>query len=330
MWKATTPRPPSPPKPSPPPRSPLLLPWETAADPRPPSPERTSNRASPTRTTMASAVPARKLSNRRRRSRSSPACPRRTSRTATSSTASSGAGSSAWRTSASTATRASCSRAKVFPRGSSGPPSTSRTSAARLLSCATCRRAPASCHSAKPVRTTMRFTSSWSSARAASSSTGSSPAATTPSALLPLSLGRLWRSCSSATSTGLSTATWNRRISCLQTRRRIRRSRLLTSGFPYSSSQVRTVSEFGFPWCIGWVWFGMGRYSWVCTWLMRLLFGRLCWCFGCLWWCQGSVWMIYCINTHTRRKENKLNQTCLLGKLKLLETLNQRASIKSS
>ncbi|WVZ04903.1 hypothetical protein V8G54_018249 [Vigna mungo] len=33
---SSTSRPPSPPKPSPPPRSPLLLPWETAADPRPP------------------------------------------------------------------------------------------------------------------------------------------------------------------------------------------------------------------------------------------------------------------------------------------------------
>ncbi|BAU03281.1 hypothetical protein VIGAN_UM065300, partial [Vigna angularis var. angularis] len=56
---------------------------------RPPWPARMSNRASPTQTTMASAVPGLRLSNRRRRSRSSLACPRRTSRTATSWTASS-------------------------------------------------------------------------------------------------------------------------------------------------------------------------------------------------------------------------------------------------
>ena len=300
--KRSTPSRPSPPKPSPPPRSLLLLPWETAADPRPPWPARTSNRASPTQTTMASAAPGLKLSNRRRRSRSSPACPRRTSRTATSWTASSAAASSAWLTSASTVTRASCSRAKASPSGSSGPPSTSRTSAARSPSCATCRRAPASCHSAKPVRTTMPFTSSWSSARGVSSSTGSLPAATTPSELLPLSLGRLWRSCSSATSTGSSTATWNRRISCLQTRRRIRRSRLLTSGFPYSSSQVRPWVNLDFIDCIGEVWFGMERYGWVWTWLVGLLFGRLCWCFRCLWWCLGLIWIIYYINTPTGRK----------------------------
>ncbi|KAG2403677.1 Calcium-dependent protein [Vigna angularis] len=61
--------------------------------------------------------------------------------------------------------------------GSSGRLSTSRMSAARLPSCATFPRVPESCHSAKPVRTTMSFTSLWSSARGVSSSTGLLPAA---------------------------------------------------------------------------------------------------------------------------------------------------------
>ncbi|KOM31949.1 hypothetical protein LR48_Vigan01g150500 [Vigna angularis] len=53
--------------------------------------------------------------------------------------------------------------------GSSGRLSTSRMSAARVPSCATFPRVPESCHSAKPVRTTMSFTSLWSSARGTNS-----------------------------------------------------------------------------------------------------------------------------------------------------------------
>ncbi|KAM0895597.1 hypothetical protein ACQ4PT_023738 [Festuca glaucescens] len=70
--------------------------------------------------------------------------------------------------------------ASPSPPASSRTPPTPRTCAARCRSCTTSRATAASSSCTAPTRTATPSTSSWSSARAGSSSTASSPGGTTP------------------------------------------------------------------------------------------------------------------------------------------------------